>query len=263
MIKLLTITVSFFFLQQSKSADIKYLLYHVSNEVHWQHDGLKENAKRGMFLSANQSILIVQQADVMLVQSDGKSLLLDKPGTFTYLQIKKLFSTLKPNGVSAGFFCYVFEKFLTGGSDDDKQKVSAAVIRGKYATYLPADSSFLFTKTILLQWKPEQKNIPYRITVRVNQTVFDTVIRTKTSLTVPAKMLRDDEAMLLKWTAIPSDSKQKQPAPFLYILPSKKDRTVLHQQLKHLTNSYSREPQLLQLMKKDLFERWLELYQLK
>ncbi len=262
MIKLLTVSAFFFFLQ-GKDADVKYLFYHVNKNVYWQHDGLKEKAKRGNFLSANQSIMIAELADIMLVQSDGKSMLLEKPGTYTYLQIKKLFTTAKANGASSGFFSYVFEKFLAGGSSGDKQRVSAAVIRGKYAMHLPADSSFLFTNSFVLQWKPEQKNIPYRLVIRVNQIILDTVIRNKTTLPVPEKMLQGDEAKLLKWNAFPSDRKQKQPEPFIYIIPAEKDIATIQQQLNHLKKSYSKDLKLFRLMKKDLFERWLELYQLK
>lgn len=261
MIKLFTISAFFFFVQ-AKAADVKYLFYHVNKNVYWQHDGLKEKAKRGNFLSANQSIVIAELADVILVQSDGKSMLLEKPGTYTYLQIKKLFSAAKAKGSSSGFF-YVFEKFLTGVSSDDKQRVSAAVIRGKHAMQLPADSSFLFTNSFVLQWKPEQKNIPYRIIIRVNQLILDTVVQNKTSLTVPEKMLQGNTARLLKWNAFPSDSKQKQPEPFLYILPAVKDKIILQQQFNQLKRSYSRDQQLLRIMKRDLFQRWLELYQLK
>lgn len=262
MTKLFTISAFFFFVQ-IKAADVKYLFYHVNKNVYWQHDGLKEKAKRGNFLSANQSILIAELADVMLVQSDGKSMLLEKPGTYTYLQIKKLFSAAKANGTSSGFFSYVFEKFLSGGASDEKQRVSAAVIRGKHAMQLPADSSFLFTNSFVLQWKPEQKNIPYRIIIRVNQLLLDTVLRGKSSFTVPEKLLQGNTARLLKWNAFPSDSKQKQPEPFLYILPAAKDKLILQQQFNQLKKSYSKDQQLLRIMKRDLFERWLELYQLK
>lgn len=261
MIKLLTIPVLFFLLQ-GRAADVRYLFYHVNKDVQWQHDGLKEKAKRGQFLSANQSIILAELADVMLVQSDGKSMLLEKPGTYSYLQIKKLFSSLKPSSTSSGFFSYVFEKFLNGGSADEKQRVSAAVIRGKQAMLLPADSSFLFTTTVVLQWKPEQKNIPYRVIVHVNGKKLDTVIRQKTSFAVPASVLEATKAMLIRWTALPSDSRQKQPASFLSLIPAEKDRPMLQQQLKHLTKAYAKAPQLMRLMKNDLFEHWLELYQL-
>ncbi len=262
MIKLFTISAFFFFIT-AKAAEVKYLFYHVNKNVYWQHNGLKEIAKRGNFLSAGQSIVIAELADVMLVQSDGKSMLLEKPGTFTYLQIKKLFTSAKANNSSPGFFSYVFEKFLTGGSPDDKQRVSAAVIRGKHAMQLPADSSFLFTNTLVLQWKPEQKNIPYRIIIQVNEFILDTIIRNKSSFTVPEKLLQGNTARLLKWNAFPSDSKQKQPEPFLHIFPAVKDRSILRQQLYQLAKSYSKNQQLFRAMKKDLFERWLELYQLK
>jgi hypothetical protein len=263
MIKLSTIVLSFFLLPlHGKASEVKYLLYHINKEVHRQYNGIKEKAKRGMFITDHQSIIIAEQADVMLVQNDGKSMLLNKPGTYTFLQIKKLFSTAKSSGVSSGFFSYVFEKFLNSQSNDAQQKVSAAVYRGKSAMLSPPDSSFLFTFPVLLQWKTEQKNIPYRVTIRVNEILLDTVIRIKRFLTVPSKMLQGDEAMLLEWSTIPADRKQPQPPPCLYIIPAKKDKEIIKKQLVYLKTTYSKDRHMLRLMEKDLFERWYELYQL-
>lgn len=262
MTKLLTIFISFFLLMQATAADRNYLVYHANKEVYLQQNGIKEKAKRGMFVSENHRIIIADQSDVMLIQNDGKSMLLTKPGTYSYLQIKKMFSTAGSTGVSSGFFAYVFEKFLNGNAGDEKQKVSAAVIRGKRAMQWPADSSFLFTLPVVLHWKAEQKNIPYRIIIQINGKKLDTVIRGKTSFSVPANISEKNKAMLLQWTAIPSDSKQKHPDHFLSIIPAEKDNRMLQQQLKQLTTSYSNNPQLMRLMKNDLFERWLEIYQL-
>ena len=263
MIKL--VTILFFYsllILKGNAADIKYLLYHVNKEVHLQQKGIKEKAKRGMFLTDKQSIIISDLADVMLIRSDGKSMLISNPGIYTFQQIKKLFSITKSSGVSAGFFSYVFEKFLKDDGNDRKQKVAAVVYRGKNAMLAPQDSAFLFSKTIRLQWKPEQKNIPYRISIRVNEISFDTVLRSVSTLIVPVNLLKGDNAMVLEWSTLPADSRQKQPAPFIYIIPLKRDIGIIKQQLTHLTTTYSKNKRLLQLMENDLFERWLELYQL-
>ena len=264
MIKSLTILfLPLLFSLKSNAADLKYLLYHVNKEVHLQQKGIKEKAKRGMFLTENHSIIISELADVMLIQNDGKSMLLSKPGTYTFLQIKKLFSTTKSNGVSAGFFSYVFEKFMNDDSNEGKQKVAAVVYRGKSAMLSPHDSSFLFTTAVVLKWKPEQKNIPYRISIRVNEISFDTVLRSVNTLTIPAKLLKGNKAKIIEWSTLPADSRQKQPAPLIYIIPAKKDKTTIQKQLSLLKTTYSKDKRLLQLMEKDLFERWLQVYQLK
>ncbi len=254
---------SFLLSLKGNAADIKYLLYHVNKEVHLQQKGIKEKAKRGMFLTEKQSIIISELADVMLIQNDGKSMLLNKPGTYTFLQVKKIFNTAKSNGVSAGFFSYVFEKFLNDDSNEGKQKVAGAVYRGKNAMLAPQDSGFLFSKTIRLQWKPEQKNIPYRVSIRVNEISFDTVLRAVNTLTIPARLLKGDNTLLIEWSTLPADSRQKQPAPFIYIIPLKRDFGIIKQQLAHLKTTYSKDKRLMRLMEKDLFESWLELYQLK
>lgn len=262
MIKTLLTGFVFLLLQQiSNAAEVKYLFYNVSKEVYRVNGSKKEKAVRGMFLTAEQSISISTLAEVMLVQSDGKSMLLDKPGTYTFSQVKKIFSTAKPGGMSK-FFSYVFEKFLSGGDDDDKQKVSAAVFRGKKAMLFPSDSSFIFSSAILLQWKPEQKNIPYMLNVWCNGKLFDTVFRNKTEFLYHAESFNNNQPVLIKWFAVPKDSKQKEHIPFIYLIPLKKDAPLIKQQIKQLAVTYKNNKQLLQIMMRDLLEQWMLEYKL-
>lgn len=65
-------------------ANSQLLVYHVSKQVHWTHDGKKDLAKRGVFLQPGHQITITPQANVMFVQKDGKSMLLDKSGNYTF-----------------------------------------------------------------------------------------------------------------------------------------------------------------------------------
>jgi hypothetical protein len=76
----------------------RYLLYHVNKEVLWLHDGKKEPARRGIFLQEKHTLLLSAKADVMLIQNDGKSILLKEAGNFSFQQIKNRFSKLKETG---------------------------------------------------------------------------------------------------------------------------------------------------------------------
>ena len=235
------------------------LLYHVSKQVHWVHDGKKDVAKRGVFLLPKHSLVITAQSNVMIVQQDGKSMMIDKPGTYTYSQIKKLMQNLKAESISKNFFAYVFDKFLSGDGDE-KQKVAAVVYRGKKVMLSPADSSFVFA-TPLLTWKPEQSSIPYKIEITINQTVFDTIIRKQTSITIPQRFL-NHQPKLIHWSCYPADSKQK-PQTFVLLIPKKEDAATIQQQLAVLKKNFSYNSQLLQLMKNDLLMQWITTYQLK
>lgn len=254
----------FLLLQQAytQAAEKKYLLYTVNNDVHWVHDGKKEKAMRGTFLLASHSIILPQKSEVMLIQQDGLSLLLSKPGTYSFIRIQQLFSSSEKKSVSTAFFSYVFEKFLSTDDAEQKQKVSAAVFRGKRAMQLPTDSTFILLFPITLHWKPEQKNIPYKLTVHYRQLKIDTVLVAKNTFALPDSIASDSTAALLSWRAVPSDSKQK-PAFFLAIIPAIVDMDIIQQQLKQLRLAYSKQPDMLRLMEKDLFERWMELYQLQ
>jgi hypothetical protein len=239
----------------------KFLLYHVTNEVHWTHDGKKENARRGVFIKEKESITVKTRGDVMLIRNDGKSLLLDQPGVYTFQKLKELFQSNRSKNASSRFFAYVFEKFLSNG-ENEEQKITAVVYRGKRAMLAPADSGFVFSKTIRLNWKPEQVNIPYKISITINGVLFDTLIRKQTFLSLPQHLLqKTNEPILITWTCYPYDSKQTKPPPFLLLLSSAADQTIIQQQLKQLRSSFAKRQRLLKTMENDLFARWLELYQ--
>lgn len=128
---------------------------------------------------------------------------------------------------------------------------------------LPVDSSFVFSFPVTLQWKPEQKNIPYKLSIRINRDSIDTIIRNKNSFLLTEDIFKtDSSAALLVWSATASDSKLK-PPPSLAIIPAVVDKDIIEQQLKQLRLAYSKDPAMLRLMERDLFERWMELYQLR
>lgn len=243
------------------AGESKYLLYHVNKDVQWVHDGVNEKAKRGIFLLNAHTLILRQTADVMLLQQDGQSLLLSKPGTYSFARIKQLFNSAQKTTVSKAFFSYVFEKF-TSAETEEKQQVTASVFRGKKAMQLPGDSSFLLSFPVTLQWKPEQKNIPYKLRIQYRQLLFDTVLISTSSFAIPDSIAPDSTGALLCWTAVPADSKMKA-SFFLAIIPASADLDIIGQQLKQLRLTYSKQPDMLRLMEKDLFERWMELYQLQ
>lgn len=238
----------------------KFLLYHVNKQVHWLHDGKKEVAKRGVFLLPKQSIIINTKADVMIVQDDGKSLLLDKPGTFSFEQIKLLLRKTKAESVSKNFFAYVFEKFMTGDDGNEKQRVAAVVYRGRKIMQSPFDSSFVFTVP-QLQWKPEYASTPHRIEIFINGVSFDTIVRNKTSITIPEHLINHHKhsVKIIQWRCYPADSKQLPPF-FVFIVPAKKDVDTIQTHLAHLKKTYGTKKQMLRLMEKDLFAKWAEIY---
>jgi hypothetical protein len=245
------------------SGQDQFLFYHVTKSVQWVHEGKKEPAKRGAFLKSNQSIVLQELSDIMLVKNDGKSMLLNKPGTYTFQQIKTLFLKSKTTSASAVFFAYVFEKFLSGDDAEEKQKVSAVVFRGPKAMRSPADSVFIFSAPVLY-WKPEQVNIPYKIELKINGTHFDTIVRKQNSLVIPQRFLNNigKQPVRIEWVCYPADGKQKA-APFLMLIPKKADESIIQQQLLELKKLYKANSGLYKVFEKDLLEKWLDLYQLK
>lgn len=129
--------------------------------------------------------------------------------------------------------------------------------------HIPLDSSFIFSFPVTLQWKPEQKNIPYKLHIRVNKDSIDTIIRNQNTFLLTEQLFKTDStAALLAWNAVPSDSKSAS-IPFLAILPAAADKEIIEQQLKQLRTAYSKDPAMLRLLERDLFERWMEVYQLR
>jgi hypothetical protein len=265
MIRIAAILFSIAFCSFRLPVTEKYLLYHVNKEVHWLHNGAREKAKRGLFLSARESLSLAPDSDVMLLRNDGSSLLLEKPGTYTFAKVKALFSAQRSSSVSSGFFAYVFEKFLHGEDTEEKQKVTAAVYRSQQPMIRPVDSSFVFNTPLQLSWKPAQKNLPYKISISVNHNNFDTVIRKVSTFTVPDSLIREKgkTALLIQWNCYPYDSKQAPPAPFHLIIPKSEDLPIIRQQVKYIREHYAGKKELLRIMENDLFQRWMEVYQFK
>jgi hypothetical protein len=261
MIKYLTLTIICALCMIEAQATEKLLLYHSNKQVQWLHDGKKEAAIRGIFLLHGHSLIISQGAEAMVVQDDGKSILLNKPGTFTYEQVKLQIQKTKAESTSKNFFAYVFEKLLNDAGNE-KQRVAAVVYRGKSAMFSPADSSFVFNKP-MLKWKTDNSSIPYKIEMQINGVLFDTVLRRQTTFSIPEHIISSNSstANLIQWRCFPADSKQH-PKWFFVLMPNQEDRPVILQQLSILKKTYSSQKELLRLMEKDLLERWLENYKL-
>ena len=239
-------------------ANSQLLIYHVSKQVHWTHDGKKELAKRGVFLQPGHLISITPQANVMFVQKDGKSMLLDRSGNYTFNQVQLLIQKIKAESISKNFFAYVFEKFLSGDGDE-KQKVAAVVYRGKAVILSPADSIFAFSAPFL-SWKPASVSIPYRLEIKSNNEKFDTVLRKTTSMQLPIRFLTN-LPQLVSWTCYPADSKQK-PPPFLFLIPKKEDSIEIRNQLNAMQKEFGKNQLLLKTMKQDLLIHWINRYHL-
>lgn len=240
-------------------ANSQLLVYHVNKQVQWTHDGKKDLAKRGVFLQPGHQITITPQANVMLVQKDGKSMLMDKSGSYTFNQVQLLMQKTKAESISKNFFAYVFEKFLSGDGEE-KQRVAAVVYRGKTVMLSPSDSSFAFS-TPVLSWKPESVSLPYKLEIKSNHEKIDTVLRKTTSIQLPIRFFTN-LPQLVTWTCYPADSKQKPPS-FLFLIPAQKDAALIQQQLAALNNQYKKNPSLLRIMKQDLLLQWINNYHLK
>jgi hypothetical protein len=160
----------------------------------------------------------------------------------------------------------VFEKFLKGGEDESKQKISGVVFRGNELMMTPADSSFVVNEPVVLAWKTKQPGIPHTISVTVNGVVYDTIVRQQMQYTIPSQWIASSisKAELVRWKCYPADSKQADATPtWLFLVPAADDLTIIQQQLKQLRMSYKHDPSLLRLMERDLLDRWIEVYQLQ
>ncbi|HMO33699.1 MAG TPA: hypothetical protein PKE63_09450 [Lacibacter sp.] len=243
----------------------QYLLYHVNRKVIWVHDGKKETARRGIFVRPQHSLQIAANAEAMLIGNDGRSMLLKSAGLYSFSQIKNRFKEQKNTGVVSSFFAYVFEKFLKEEEGDHKQKITAAVFRAPQFMQQPADSSFAADAPVTLTWR-KQGNTPMKLEFILNDRLYDTVLQRASGFPVPLAWMETEnvQARLVRWKVYPADSRQHElMAYYSFILPLPEDAALIRQQLQQLRTAYGKDPALLRMMERDLFERWLELYQLQ
>lgn len=242
----------------------QYLIYHVNNTVTWLHDGVKEQAKRGVFIKPTHVLQLANHAEAMLIGADGRSVLLKTPGRFTFHQLKQRFRIQHNQTVVSAFFAYVFEKFLAEGNNSGtKQKVAASVFRSEIIMQKPADSSLVTELPVNMMWKGNP-TIPYTLYMQSAGKIADTLLRKATTFNATADWLGvTDKPVLIRWKVQAADSKQIEAIPwYLFLIPATTDRSIVEQQLQQLRSSYAHEPKLLRIMEKDLFLRWMELYQL-
>jgi len=68
MIKMFAIAfIYLFMLQHLKAAEVKYLIYHVSQQVKLKTNGKEEIAKRGLFVSNNNQSLILASVSAIAI----------------------------------------------------------------------------------------------------------------------------------------------------------------------------------------------------
>ena len=252
--------------QQNHVVPDRYLLYHINKDVLWIHNGIKEPARRGVFIEEHHALQLSAKADVMLIQNDGKSILLKEPGQFTFQQIKSRFKKLQETGVTSAFFAYVFEKFLKAGNNETRQKITGVVFRGNELMAAPTDSSFKLDAPVTVSWKTKQRSIPHKISIRINGVIHDTVVRNQLQCTLPAAWLQAsaEKGTLVRWKCYPSDSRQSEAfASWIFLVPTPADSAIISHQLQQLRLNYKTDPSLLKIMERDLLERWIELYQLQ
>lgn len=243
----------------------RFLIYHTKHDVRWIHEGITEKAKRGIFIQEKQQLVVAALSGVMLVRKDGCSLLIDKNGIYSFAQIQQLFRASKQRSSTTSFLSYVFEKFTNGNEDEDQQKVTAAVFRSRQIRTTPQDSSFAFMFPIILKWETTSLKIPHRLKISMDSIFIDTTIRgsqtyriTDTAIIKTSKI----SAVLIKWTCENLFIKDASTQTHLILFPKQDDIPLIHQQLKSIRKTNTGNPDLIRLLERDLFERWMELYQM-
>ncbi|MFN4286283.1 MAG: hypothetical protein ACK4E8_10010 [Lacibacter sp.] len=240
----------------------QYLVYHVSNSVTWLHDGVKEPAKRGIFVKAGHVLVVANHAEAMLVGADGRCMLINTPGRFTFAQLKQRYLAQHNQNAVSAFFAYLFEKFLSGEeAATSQQKVAATVFRGQSILVHPADSSIVTRLPVLLRWKGNAA-LSYKLSIRAGNSQKDTILFKSNTFTATAAWLEAaDKPLLVHWKVVPADSKQPEAYGWsVFLIPAATDCSFVEQELMELRKLYAHKPELLHLLEKDL--RRMELVQL-
>lgn len=243
----------------------RFLIYHTKHDVRWIHEGITEKAKRGVFIQEKQQLVVAALSGVMLVRKDGCSLMIDKNGIYSFAQIQQLFRTSKQHSSTTNFLSYVFEKFTKGNENEDQQKVTAAVFRGQQIKISPKDSSFIFTLPILLKWEAHTPKIPHRIKISFDTVTLDTIVHGKNMLQITDSIFIKKNIrfpVMIHWTCENLNISNATFQTYHLLLPKKEDVSLIRQQLQSIQKANAGKKDLIRLLERDLFERWMELYQI-
>lgn len=240
------------------SAQKNLVVYHVTGNVNIIAGNKVAAAKRGDILTKNTSLQVKQSAGCMLIEEKGKSLQVNTAGTYTFEALQKMMADAGNTGVTQKFFSYVYENMFE--KHGDKLSVTPVVFRGEDLMKTPADNTIIISDAFTLGWKPSGK-IPVHVSIWNNkdEKIFDTVLKSSTSLQVDITKNNFLPGTVYKWKAEESGTRQPKEKYFYFLIAEKKDRKHILKDIKLLQDKKLTKDLRLQLQQ-DIFDKWKEFY---
>jgi len=236
------------------------VVYHVTGNVNLKAGNKTLAAKRGDIISKNNSLQVGIGASCMIISEKGHSQQLTKQGTYTFDALNKMMATAGETGGSQKFFSYIYESMFSG-SKGDKLSVTPVVFRGDELMKTPSDNTIIISDAFILGWKKPAGKIPVHLSLWNinNEKIFDTVLKTSTSLQVDIAKNNILPGIVYKWKTEESDTRQPKEKYFYFLIPEKKHRKEILRELKMLQDKRLTNELKLQLQH-DIFRKWKQFY---
>ncbi len=242
------------------SAQKNMVVYHVEGNVNIITSNKATVAKRGGVLAKNNSLQIKRNSICMLIEQGGKSLQLNKEGVYNYDKLVQLFSAASDGGVSSKFFSYVY-KNMFADKKEDKLSITPVVFRGEELMRLPANNTIIISDVFTIGWKKPAGKIPVNVMIwnSIEEKIFDTVLKNSISLPIYIKKNNLIAGNVYQWRTEELNTKQLPNKYFNFLIPEKKDRKKILQDIKLVQNAAFPKQLKLQMMQ-DVYLKWKNYY---
>ena len=156
-------------------------VFHVSGRAFINQDSTTHDIAKGESLY-RANIMLKEHSQVILFNRSGVSIILDKPGYYSFEEIQEMCQQPKKSLLSR-YLSFVWDG-LTEKKTDGNQKIQAAITRGEeFLMKYPFDSPIIISPKILFSWRsiPEHPVYTFEIRDASNRKVIVKTIESDTT----------------------------------------------------------------------------------
>jgi hypothetical protein len=239
-------------------AQSNFVIYHVNGTVNLLNGNQVSKAERGKSITKNSLLDVKLNSSAMLIDSIGKSLLVNKPGKYSFSNLVQLLKNAGKENVAKEFYAYIYKNFKKDKKPEE-QRITAMVQRGHPMMNAPLDSMIITTDEVKFSWTKISKIITARLIIQdhAGTVLLDTTIKNPTSYTAQVgRLLQPGKSY--RWKVDEADTNQPSEYFFNFLIAEKKDLTAVQTQQAMIKSVKTLSAK--RVMQQEIFEYWLNKY---
>ena len=133
-----------------------YVIFNRKGEVKFNDTKNLKAALKGSLIKRDYSLYFKPNDTLVLINSDGNSFLISKPGTYTYMDISQFEMKHENASFSRKYFNYVWNQLTNKAKA--KTKVGLVYRNDNVKLLNPTDSVMVFARNLKFEWSSDKPN---------------------------------------------------------------------------------------------------------